>query len=153
MSANGLDVFDKTLQTTNIWLDELMEEIGPDRQLAWHVMGVVLRHIRDRIPIELAVNLGSQLPLLLRGTFYDQWKSPGSIELTRTQDGFLESIKRDFGDIRPVNVGEATKAVFRIISRHADAGQVEKVRQALPESVRVIWHTDMAGGASQVLGN
>ena len=31
MSSTGLDVFDKTLQTTHIWLDELMQEIGPDR--------------------------------------------------------------------------------------------------------------------------
>ena len=63
MSATGLDVFDKTLQTTHIWLDELMqdESIGPDRQVAWHVLGVVLRAIRDRIPLELAVHLGSQL--------------------------------------------------------------------------------------------
>ena len=68
MSATGLDVFDKTLQTTHIWLDELMAEIGPDRQVAWHVLGTVLRAVRDRIPLELAVHLGAQLPLLVRGT-------------------------------------------------------------------------------------
>ena len=33
MSATGLDVFDKTLQTTNIWLDEVMSVLGPDRQV------------------------------------------------------------------------------------------------------------------------
>jgi hypothetical protein len=33
VSATGLDVFDKTLQTTNIWLDEVMAELGPDRQV------------------------------------------------------------------------------------------------------------------------
>lgn len=42
MSATGLEVFDKTLQTTNIWLDEIMGAIGPDRHLAWHVLGAVL---------------------------------------------------------------------------------------------------------------
>jgi uncharacterized protein (DUF2267 family) len=73
MSATGLDVFDKTLQTTHIWLDELMAEIGSDRQAAWHVLGAVLRAVRDRIPLELAVHLGSQLPLLVRGLDYDQW--------------------------------------------------------------------------------
>ena len=78
MSATGLDVFDKTLQTTHIWLDELMEEIGPDRQVAWHVLGAVLRAVRDRVPLELAVHLGAQLPLLIRGTYYDQWSSPRS---------------------------------------------------------------------------
>ena len=42
MSATGLDVFDKTLQTTNIWLDEIMAKRGLDRQMAWHVLGAVL---------------------------------------------------------------------------------------------------------------
>ena len=64
MSATGLDVFDKTLQTTHIWLDELMGEIGPDRQVAWLVLGAVLRAVRDRVPLELAVHLGAQLPIL-----------------------------------------------------------------------------------------
>jgi hypothetical protein len=39
MSATGLDVFDKTLQTTNIWLDEIMAKLGPDRQVAWLAYG------------------------------------------------------------------------------------------------------------------
>ena len=39
MSATGLDVFDKTLQTTN---NEIMAKLGPDRQVAWHVLGAVL---------------------------------------------------------------------------------------------------------------
>lgn len=39
MSATGLDVIDKTLQTTHIWLDEIMEQTGPDRQVGWHVLG------------------------------------------------------------------------------------------------------------------
>jgi hypothetical protein len=29
MSATGPDVFDKTIQTTNVWLSEIMQEIGP----------------------------------------------------------------------------------------------------------------------------
>ena len=35
-------MFDKTLQTTNIWLDEIMAKRGLDRQMAWHVLGAVL---------------------------------------------------------------------------------------------------------------
>ena len=73
MSATGLDVFDKTLQTTNIWLDEIMAKLGPDRQVAWHVLGAVLHALRDRLQIGLAVHLGAQLPLLVRGLYYDQW--------------------------------------------------------------------------------
>jgi uncharacterized protein (DUF2267 family) len=48
MTATGLDVFDKTLQVTNIWLDEIMGELGPDRHFAWHALGAVLRPLRAR---------------------------------------------------------------------------------------------------------
>src|SRR5215207_6216351 len=140
MSATGLDVFDKTLQTTHIWLDELMAEIGPDRQVTWHVLGTVLRALRDRIPLELAVHLGSQLPLLVRGTYYDQWRAPGRMdEKPRSLDEFLQIIGEQLAQIRPINARNASQAVFRILSRHVAPGQVEKVRHSLPSEVQAIW--------------
>jgi hypothetical protein len=38
MSATGLEVFDSTLQKTNIWLKELMEEMGLDRRKAYQAL-------------------------------------------------------------------------------------------------------------------
>jgi len=140
MSATGLDVFDKTLQTTHIWLDDLMAEIGPDRQVAWHVLGAVLRAVRDRIPLDLAVHLGSQLPLLVRGIYYDQWHAPGRMdEKPRSLDEFLEPIAAQLAQIRPINARNATQAVFRVLSRHVNPGQVEKVKHSLPGEVQAIW--------------
>jgi uncharacterized protein (DUF2267 family) len=164
MSASGLDVFDKTLQTTHIWLDELMQDetAGPDRQVAWHVLGVVLRAVRDRIPLELAVHFGSQLPLLVRGTYYDQWHAPGRMdEKTRSLDAFLAPIGGRLAQIRPLDARAATGAVFTILARHADPGQAEKVRHALPGEVQALWpaaHTwveverDRAGGGDVAAG-
>lgn len=142
MSANGLEVFDKTLQTTHIWLDELMEEIGPDRQVAWHVLGAVLRAIRDRVPIELAAHLGSQLPLLVRGIYYDQFRPSEQPQRSRSLDEFLKGIGEELANTRPVNAEDATRAVFQILSRHVNRGQIDKVRASLPEEVRAIWHDD-----------
>jgi uncharacterized protein (DUF2267 family) len=142
MSSAGLEVFDKTLQTTHIWLDELMQEIGPDRHLAWHVLGAVLRALRDRLPLGLAVHLGSQLPLLVRGVYYEQWHAPGQTldNPPRSLDEFLEPISKQLSNSRPVNVRKATGVVFQILSRHVNQGQIEKVRDCLPEQVRNIWH-------------
>jgi len=78
MSTTGLEVFDRTLQITHIWLDEIMETVGPDRNVAWHALGAVLRSLRDRLPPELAAHLAAQLPLLVRGTYYDRYR-PGHV--------------------------------------------------------------------------
>jgi uncharacterized protein (DUF2267 family) len=141
MSRAGLDAFDKTLQTTHIWLNELMQEIGPDRQVAWHVLGVVLRAIRDRIPLGLAVHLGSQLPILVRATYYEQWRAPGEAleNPPRSLDEFLQPIGAQLSNIRPVNVRKATAAVFGILSRHVNRGQIENVREAMPQQIRALW--------------
>lgn len=145
MSATGLEVFDKTIQTTNIWLDEIMADIGPDRHVAWHVLGVVLRTLRDRIQPGLAAHLGSQLPIIVRGTYYEQW-SPSSEPLTmRSEEEFLAHIHAHLRDIRPVNPRDAVIAVFGVLGRHLTEGQNEKVRHALPKELQALWQLETPG--------
>ncbi|MGD9740140.1 MAG: DUF2267 domain-containing protein [Bauldia sp.] len=138
MSATGLDVFDKTLQTTNIWLNEIMEEIGPDRQLAWKVLAIVIRRLRDRIPVELAAHLSAELPLLVRGTYYDQYE-PSAQPSDEDLERFLEGVARWLSDVRPVNPDAAVRAVMTTLSRHVPRGQIAKVQDALPKDIRSFW--------------
>jgi uncharacterized protein (DUF2267 family) len=142
MSATGLDVFDKTLQTTNIWLDEVMAEVGPDRQVAWHVLGTVLRTLRDRVPGPLAAHLGAQLPLIVRGAYYDGYRPEAPQSKTRDCDAFLAEVGAGLEDTRPVNVHDAVCAVFDVLSAHLPRGQCAKVRDALPDDIKALWQLD-----------
>jgi uncharacterized protein (DUF2267 family) len=142
MSSTGLDAIDKTVQTTNIWLNDVMGEIGPDRQLAWHVLGAVLRTLRDRMPPTLASHLGAQLPTLIRGIYYDQYRPEHEPEVTRSLEEFLGCIAEELTDVRPVNSADATRAVFHVLSRHVDRGQAAKIREALPHEIRALWPED-----------
>jgi uncharacterized protein (DUF2267 family) len=146
MSATGLDAFDKTLQTTNIWLKEICEEVGPDRQIAWHVLGTGLRALRDRLQPELAAHLAAELPLLVRGAYYDRYRPSEQPRLTRSRDEFVKSIEAELQNIRPVNPDLAIKSVFGVLSRHIPRGQIEKVRGALPEDLREMWPDGPAQG-------
>lgn len=139
MSATGLEVFDKTLQTTNIWLNEIMDRLGPDRQLAWKALSVVLHKLRDRLPLELSAHLGAQLPLLVRGVYYDQFE-PGRIPADcRSPEEFTEEVAEWLSDARPVDPADAIAAVFGVLERHLSEGQVAKVRGALPRGIRMLW--------------
>jgi hypothetical protein len=106
MSATGLDVFDKTFQATNIWLDEIVATLGPDRQLAWKVLSVVLHKLRDRMPVELSAHLGAELPLLVRGVYYDQFepaKQPTDLDVGEFTHEVSEWLSECRGRPRPAN--------------------------------------------------
>jgi uncharacterized protein (DUF2267 family) len=139
MSATGLQVFDRTLQITNIWLNEISEEIGPDRKLAWAVLGAVLRTLRDRLPINTSAHLGAELPLLVRGAFYDHYQPERQPTALRTADQFLEEAEQQLTGQRPVNMKDSVQAVFGVLSRHLPPGAIEKVRCSLPEDIRRLW--------------
>jgi len=139
MSATGLEVFDKTLHTTNTWLKEIMEPLACDRHVAWHALGAVLRAIRDRIPLELSAHLSAELPLLVRGLYYDRWHPATAPEHYRSLDEFLDRIAEDLNSTRPVEPEDAARIVFTVLTRHLPEGQVAKVRHALPEQVRSLW--------------
>jgi len=140
MSANGLEVFDKTLQTTNIWLDQVMERLGPDRQVAWKALSTVLHKLRDRLPVEEAAHLGAQLPLLVRGVYYDQYQ-PARQPVRCNREEFVAEVTEWLADTRPVDPEEAIRAVFDVLSRNIDTGQIEKIKAILPEGIRDLWHS------------
>lgn len=139
MSTNGLDVFDKTIHTTNIWLDEIMGVLGPDRQVAWRVLGTVLRKLRDRLPVEAAAHLGAQLPLLVRGLYYDQYQPAKQPTDCRTVEEFTAEVAEWLSDMRPVDPDAAVRTVFAVLLRHLDPGQIAKVQGVLPRPLRDMW--------------
>ncbi|GAB2801466.1 DUF2267 domain-containing protein [Halomonas shantousis] len=140
MSESGLQVFDKTLHTTHIWLDDVMADLGQDRQVAWHALGAVLRTLRDRLPLPLTAHLGAQLPLLVRGAYYDRWQPEVQPDTIRSREEFLQRIEDELAKTNSdVDVTEAVRCIFHALSQHVDPGQIEKVKQALPADIQALW--------------
>jgi uncharacterized protein (DUF2267 family) len=138
-SRSGLPVFDKTLQTTHVWLNELCDELGPDKHHAWKVLSVVLHTLRDRLPIGVAAHLGAQLPLLIRGVYYDQFV-PGRMPTRCDREDFIAEVDEWLADARPTDPVEAVQTVFRVLSRHVPTGEIAKVQDTLPKDLRAFWY-------------
>lgn len=138
MAQTGLEIFDRTIQTTNIWLDEIMDTTGPDRQLAWKVLSTVLHKLRDRLPMELSAHLGAQLPLMVRGVYYDQYR-PSVQPADWDAEEFADEVAKWLKDARPVDPHEAIRAVFGVLAHHLDPDQVDKVERSLPMELRAFW--------------
>lgn len=139
MSVSGLDVFDRTLETTHVWLNEICADLGPDKQVAWKVLSTVLHKLRDRLPIGLAAHLGAQLPLLVRGVYYDQFEPSKLPTGCNSREEFVAEVAEWLSDTRPVDPDLAVRSVFAVLSRHLSEGQAVKVREALPRTLRQLW--------------
>ena len=143
MSRTGLDVFDTTLQETNRWLRIVMEELETDnRRMAFAALRAFLHAVRDRIGPENAVHLGAQLPMLLRGAFYEGWHIAGTPTRERHLDVFLARVAVDLKGKWPVQPEEAARAGFAALSEQLDTGEVLKLMKLLPMEIRQLWPVD-----------
>ena len=140
MSATGLDAFDTSVQTTDIWLRDLMAELGwEDRHKAYHAMRVVLHALRDRLPVDEAVQLAAQLPMLVRGFYYEGWRPHGKPVKERSRDEFLAHVTDGFLFDPEADSERIARAVFTVLARHVSGGEIEDVKSTLPAGVRRLW--------------
>lgn len=140
MSATGLEVFDRTLQATNIWLDEVMQEADwADRHKAYRALRVVLHALRDRLPVDEASHLSAQLPMLLRGVFFEGWRPAETPVPVRSKDEFLSSLATAFASDTFSDPEGIARIVFGVLTRHLSNGECTKVKGVLPKEIRELW--------------
>lgn len=136
MSQSGVATFDKTLQLTHVWMRDIGEIVGPDTQRQYHALRAGLHAVRDRIPAEEAFHLSAQLPMLVRGIFWEGYSPAHKPEKYRTMEEFLARVSQELEMSPPLDPEECSRAVFTTLSRHVSNGELDEVKQALPEPVR-----------------
>jgi uncharacterized protein (DUF2267 family) len=138
MSATGLTVFDETVQKTNLWLKEIAQALGSDRHRAYQALRAVLHCLRDRLTIDEAAQLGDQLPMLVRGIYYEAWHPAGKPDKIRSREDFLARIAIHLTQAS-IEPEDAARAVFQVLEKHVDAGELSNVIQVLPQEIRRLW--------------
>ncbi len=139
MSTTGLDVFDSTIQKTNAWLKELMELIGcQDRHEAYVVLRAALHALRDRLTVEEVAQFAAQLPMLVRGFYYEGWDPTWKPARERHREEFLARIEQELVP-RDLDAEEVARSVFRLLANRISEGEIEDVEHVLPRDIRELW--------------
>jgi uncharacterized protein (DUF2267 family) len=139
MSAH-VAAFDKTIEKTNSWLGQLQATLDwDDRERAYHALRAVLHAVRDRLPPNEAVDFGAQLPMLVRGFFYDGWHPADKPLKYRHKQPFLERIAKSAPAIDAAELERVVTAVFALLSAELPQGERDQVRRALPAELRELW--------------
>ncbi|MCQ1537367.1 DUF2267 domain-containing protein [Methanosarcina sp. KYL-1] len=72
--TTGVTNLDKSIELTNAWLNEILDQLQwQSKKSAYQALRGTLHTLRDRLRIEEAVQLSTQLPLVIKGVYYDGW--------------------------------------------------------------------------------
>ncbi|MEX1082155.1 MAG: DUF2267 domain-containing protein [Halofilum sp. (in: g-proteobacteria)] len=131
---------DRSVQETESWLKAIAAAMGTDdRQVAYHALRGTLFTLRDRLEPGEADDMAAQLPMLVRGIFYEGYHHTGKPERYRSRDEFLRRVSCDFARINYDDPETAARAVFTVLRERISLGETDKVRHMLPDSVRDLW--------------
>ena len=138
--TTGLAVFDTTVQEANLWLKGIMEGLHTeDRHLAYLALRAVLHALRDRLRPDQAVHLAAQLPMLVRGLYYEGWRLAAAQTKERTRADFFEHIRNELPRSSAIDPNRAARAVFGVMWQKLDVGEVGKVIDFLPPELKELW--------------
>ncbi len=135
---DDVDVIDITVQKTYRWIDEISEELGGiGRHEAYRDLRAFLQTIRDRLTVDLAAELGAQLPMLIRGVYFEAW-APSRAPVKMKAEEFVETFI-DRAILPPDREPRAAlKAAARVLRRHVTEGETKNVLLSLPHDIRVL---------------
>jgi uncharacterized protein (DUF2267 family) len=145
MTVTTTDIFGRTLQKTHEWLHELTDDLGwDDPHRAYLALRCTLHALRDRLSVAEAAQFAAQLPMLVRGFYFEGWKPDGKPVKMRHKGEFVDYVQRETRIDLGADMEEVIRAVFRLLARRVGDGEVRDVVGVLPKELRELWPQQVA---------
>jgi uncharacterized protein (DUF2267 family) len=133
-----LDVIDRTVAKTYEWLQKVAErDEFDDVHRAYHVLRAVLHALRDRVEPNVAAHVAAQLPLLVRGIFYEGW-DPAKTPMRMSLAEFLARVEKEAGLKGTSEAEEAARAVMAVCWDELGEGIMGHLISVLPSDFAVL---------------
>jgi len=134
-------IFQNTLQKTEDWLSDVTTELGyEDIPAAYTSFRAVTHALRDRLTPSEAANLASNMPMLVRGFYFEGWRPEADTQRRyRHKQEFLDHVAKLHPRLSGDAVEDTVRGVFRVLGRHVPEGEIRDVKAQLPEDLRALW--------------
>ena len=141
MTAGHVDIIDRSSEKAHVWFNDMAAELGTeDRQAAYRVLRAFPHVLRDRLPVNEAAQLAAQLPLLIRGIFYENWDPSSTPQRYRDPAEFLDRVATAALLHGETESSYAVAAAAAVVRRHVSPGEIEDVMRVVPASIRALLH-------------
>ncbi|MDX1586444.1 MAG: DUF2267 domain-containing protein [Balneolaceae bacterium] len=137
--------FEKFAQEAHEYVNQLAVDLGhpQEQEQCWIAWRAVMHTIRDRIHLGESFDLMSQLPMILKGTYAENWKyhekPPLNYETTEEMKKHVKTLQNRYGEMQ-FNWSKPTEEIISIIidslNRYCSKGQMEHIRGMMPKDVK-----------------
>jgi uncharacterized protein (DUF2267 family) len=142
MTTTGMHAIDTSVNKTNQWLSQLSEKLHVEsRDSTLSCLRAVLHALRDRLTVEECAHLSAQLPVIVRGVYFEGWQParvPDKSEL-KTKDDFILRVGDELPLAFKARAAEVVVAVFHVLAQNVSPGEANKVATLLPKGIRDLW--------------
>lgn len=137
MGETGLSSFDATVEKTNHILHDIEQAYGwpkERRNQSYAALRTVLHALRDRLTVEVSAQLAAQLPMLVRGIYYDGW-DPSVVPMKMDREEFLARIRLEFPYSIDDGIPRLVDTVLQVLRRNITEGEWDDVKSTLPKDL------------------
>lgn len=128
METSGITKLDHAPQVAAEWLNALCEELDwTDRRRAYRLLRETLHALRDNLPVEQSADLAAQMPILIRGLYFEGWDPAAQPAHPRDKAGFLDRVAARFDRAPRGDTEKEVAAVIALLRRRMSAAQVDVV--------------------------
>lgn len=131
---------EKFTMDANLWVDEVagLMKVGERKDIAWNALRGVLHAIRDRLIPEEMFQLSAQLPMLIRGLFFEGYHYSNKPEKFHVEE-LKSRIDEAFGPLSDIDPEVVFKSVLVVLYDHVSEGELQDIYSNMPKDIQQLW--------------
>lgn len=139
MTHTEVGLFNTTVEESRSWLHDVMQETGLDHHYALQALRGVLHALRDEITADQSGHFAAQMPMLIRGMYFEGWDPSRAPAADQDAERFIERVRMEFaGYAQAVDHQQVIRGVLHALERRMPA-VCDKIKHTLPKRLRALW--------------
>ncbi|MCO5160140.1 MAG: DUF2267 domain-containing protein [Mesorhizobium sp.] len=139
MGHTAIPGFTQAAQQAQQWVNELAGDLGWEERRAYRLLRCVLHALRDWLTPKEMSDFAAQLPVLVRGIYFEGWQPLRALARDRKKEDFVRRVDNEFTDDPLDDTDAAIAAVFGLLDRHLSQGEIAQVRHSMRKPLRQLW--------------
>ena len=140
MANVGYAAFSTTVEKTNQVLKAIEEAYNwpkERREQSYGALRAVLHALRDRLTVGEAKDLGAQLPMLIRGIYYEGWNL-AKMPIKMDREEFLRRVRNEFPWEIEGSINDLVKTVIKALRPYISEGEYEDIKYNMPKDLAAL---------------